>query len=477
MANRSWGILTSLSATYERFRLALHDLGFHFTVSTVGYYSSPNPKLDPLHLFTALQHVINQHPALALQIRSRNGPAPYFIRLSQLCLSKVVEFRDLEEHYLLNEDTRRKVVEDLLSEQNSKGFNDESLPLWRIIVLNLGASRINPGFHQHAVAFIWHHIIADGKSGQAMHYGILQGLNSKSAHELNIRKAGTMIPSATPLLPSMDEVFSYPTSWYAWFQKSFGRLLPGSSSPSHRWTSARHHFEKDPKTLIRLIELSKPVTFTLLGLTKKNKTSMTAFLQAIVGMVLFEHLPEAEQLRCSSAIELRRFIPKKYGIDETKIGLWIDGWHQDFQRGDLINESARRDGVSWNEARSNKARIDYEISKGQYDLSFGALRGISDFKPGLLGMIGNVRENSYSIVNIGLCAETSKDGDHWKLDTMVISQSAHVNGSAIQFCFVSTWAGGMTISLNWQEGTVTEEFVDGIVNDLKQRLDSLGNCS
>lgn len=464
-------------ATYERFRIALHDLGFHYTVSTVGCYSSPNPKLDPLYLFNALQHVINQHPALTLQIRGRNGPAPYFIRLPQLYLSKVVEFRDVEEHHLLSEDTRRKVVENLLSEQNSKGFNDEYLPLWRIIVLNLGASRISPGFHQHAIAFIWHHIIADGKSGQAMHYAILQGLNSTSAHKLNISGACTMIPSTTPLLPSMDEVFSYPTSWSAWFQKLFGRLLPRGYSPSRRWTGAPHHFENNPKTLIRLIELSKPVTFTLLALSRKNKTSMTAFLQAIVGMVLFEHLPEAEQLRCSSAIELRRFLPKEYGIDETKIGLWIDGWQQDFQRGNLVNESARRDGVSWNEARRNKTRIDYEISKGQSDLSFGALRGISDFKPGLLGMIGNVRENSYSIVNLGLCAGASKDDDHWKLDTMVISQSAHVNGSAIQFCVVSTRAGGMTISLNWQEGTVTEEFVDSIVGDLKQRLVSLGNCS
>ncbi len=83
-------------------------------------------------------------------------------------------------------------------------------------------------------------------------------------------------------------------------------------------------------------------------------------------MVLFEHPPEAEQIRCSSAIELRRFIPKKYGIDETKIGLWIDGWHQDFYRGNLVNESARREGVSWKAARRNKVRIDYEIFKGNF---------------------------------------------------------------------------------------------------------------
>jgi hypothetical protein len=388
-----------------------------------------------------------------------------------------VQFQQGRKREVSGTDSKFKAIEDLLSEQNSKGFEDQNLPLWRIIVLNLGSTKESSSCYEYAITFVYHHVIADGKSGQAIHYAILHELNSATGNSYEDDRGAIVVPSAKTLLPSMDEIVSYRTSWLAWIQKALpGFLQRETALDRSRWAGEPHHIEDHPKTCIRLIGLSKDATFNLVDLCRSHKTSMTALLQAVVGMTLFENLPDAQQLRCATAISLRRFLPSQAEINDSKIGLWIDGWHQDFLRSKLLSKDAELHNVSWSETVKNKARINYEIAKGEYDLGFADLRGTSDFKPGLLGKLGKARENSYSIVNLGIC-ENSGSEKSWKLNRMIISQSAHVNGSAIQFCIVSTVLGGMMISLNWQDGTVTEEFTNKVVDSLEANLLRLARFS
>lgn len=451
----------------------MHDLGYHFSVSTVGYYSSSHPKLEKLRLFNALQNVIKEHPALSLQLRDTDTNDPCLIRLSRLDLKQIVSFKDATTEDLSSKESRNGFIERQLAEQNSTGFEIPEQPLWRLVVLSLGSLSVR---YEHALIFSWHHVIADGKSGQAMHYAILKELNSLPETVLPQSPDGIVQPSLSPLLPSMDELFTYPKSWSSWLHHTISRYLPRSQP--HRWTGAPYHMERGPKTLIRIFEVSSDIIFPLVDQCRDHQTSITALLQAAVSMVIFQRLPEseAEELRCVTAIELRRFIPERYKIDDTKIGLWIDGWHQDFSRKVILSSKALKDGVSWNEARNNKSRIDYEVGKGQYDLGFGDLKGIADFKPDLIGKIGKPRENSFSIINLGLCQPQGKDDD-WRLEKLILSQSAHVNGSAMQFCFVSTRDGGMTVCVNWQEGTVKESFMYDVMTDLKKKLTALARTT
>jgi hypothetical protein len=133
--------------------------------------------------------------------------------------------------------------------------------------------------------------------------------------------------------------------------------------------------------------------------------------------------------------------------------------------------------VPWDVARKNSLRIQYEIGKGEKDLGVARVRNFKDFKAVLLDKIGKSRDNSYAITNIGLfdskpakapCeAGTSTP---WSISSLVFSQSAHVVGCAVQFCIVSTRGGGMSITLNWQEKTISEEDANRITNHLRNSL-------
>jgi hypothetical protein len=461
-------------------------LGYHYNVAVTGLYTlkSVSATSGRNLLLTAIKQAASQHPNLALQVRANDTGAPFFVRLSEIDIEKITEFVDVSIDQAQDSTSFLGYLSQTLSNQNSKRFDHRNLPLWRMLILNLGNHTANTSDRRYAVIFVYHHVIADGMSGLAMHQAMLDHLEKLDDGVDETKSGYALHTELDPSLPNMENLIHYSQSW----KLRLISLLHLLATPWHksiltgRWTGAPHYYNPAVPTLthIRLIEVPAKDTSRIRERCHLEGCSVTSLLQVVVGLAIFEHFSEAKSLRCATAISLRRFFPESTGIDNSKIGLWIDSFHDNFTRKHIVGPQAQEsDGIPWKTARKSKAHIDRKIADGLSNLDFAALEKVKDFKSMMLHQPGSRRANSYSIVNLGVYEASRPVRDIasdkcCSLDQMFLSQSAHINGSAIQFCIVSTKRGGMGISLNWQDSMVATADVDAIAEKLKQKLMKFG---
>ena len=511
----------------------LHELGFHYNVALVGRYSKQGSavgKSGRQLIFPALRDAIDKHPALAVTVAASDTPAPYFERIEKVDLREVTSFEKLSS----DESKETDQLDQLLSDQHSRGFKMDGRPLWRVVVLEK--------LHvEHElivdIAFIWHHVIGDGRSGLGVLSTILQSLNSllcrgndkaESSHSEGgdssvFANSGDPIvmTNPNPMFPALEEILSLPMSTPPnTSNNSEPNSMPLPSKPSNtsKWSGAPYHCEEPIKTRIRHITIPHTSVETLVLRCRKERTSITTFLQSLAGRVLVETFPTADRLRCAVAISVRRFFPPQLQIDDSVMGLWVSAFHLEYTRAQLATETRNNENehnsnncseshsaFPWDHARQNSQRIAHEIAKGETDVGIAKLRYIPDFRSALLRSMGKEREDSFAITNLGLFPrvaatvvnnEKNNDDDDevvdpsstfagpppgpgpaWHISNLVFSQSCHVNGSAAQFCIVSVRGGDMCVALSWQEGTVADEDATQILEKMQKALLELGGGS
>lgn len=444
------------------------------------------------HVLRAVTAVVRQHPNLRLQIR-RSKQVDHFVHLRVLDIGKLVEWwQDVYPPFSTDGDTDSdRCLEGFLSDQNSTPFTDPLKPLWRIICFPMDSTKANDnstGPKRLAICFVYHHAIADGMSGSAvlaaLRDALADGKIMASDEDGHGKEEGneadfTLRNLPGEISPSMDDLIPYHLTWKSWLRsashRTWQRLGLRGACGTPVWTGdvAQLPAERNDaraRTLIRVIRLSVARTKRLQERCKAHSTSITAMLQVLVGSALFARYPEAQALRCATALSLRRFLPPSAGIDNAQLGVWIDAFTWIYKRDDLHPglRVASEDAL-WKVMHDSKRKINRQIRKGLNDLSFASLQGKSDFKPQLRDLLGKPRANTYSITNLGLLPEkkqvpreASPMADAWSLESVLFSQSAHVNGSAVQFCAVSCEKGGLSISMNWQDHVVQEGDMDQV---------------
>jgi hypothetical protein len=416
---------------------------------------------------------------------------PYFVHIDKIDLQKIVTFESMP----LEGQEKLRNLDEVLSKNHSIGFDNPELPLWRVIVL------ANHGTEQNTIvdiAFIWHHVIGDGRSGLAILSTIWQGINS--AHIRNEKEQTSRLvtkfdatvsdgfadsivrPPVKAMLPALEEILPMPMAPMTLLKHWFGRWVPAwflKSAPEKNWTGESYSCKEPVVTKIRQTSIPAPSVKRLVNRCRKEKTTMTPLLQRVAGEAIIEAVGDAKLLRCATAISLRRFFPASWNIDDTVMGLWVSAFHMDSVR--AVRQSGNLKASFWDSVRENGQRIQYEIAKEQKDVEIGMLRYIDDFKVSLLAKMGKKREDSFGITNLGMfptkarATDGSSSPSPWVISDLLFSQSCHVNGSAIQFCIVSVEDGDMNIALSWQEGIVSAADAARIADRLKSHLMALSD--
>jgi hypothetical protein len=483
--------------TFEEFRVTLHELGYHNNVCLLASYQ--NIHITHHLLLHALRHAIHQHPALSVQVSNSETAKPYFVRLPSIDLNEVIEYIDAPE----TAEECNVRIDEFLSAQHSLGFHNKDKPLWRVVVLKYvdeDAKDQATQIESVDIAFVWHHVIGDGKSGLAVHTSILQGLvtpcspsgssliRRSDSLEMDGKLCGLSPIIESPsdeLFPSLEQLFSMPASRSTkikkWLSVNFGSCFPlQSKSPENldaqKWSGSVYHDKASIKTLIRHITIPTLATNHLVKLCHAKGTTVTAFLQTVIGRTISKQYDHKWRLRCATAISMRRFMDPALKIGEREMGLWVSAFHFELGAKELfdIDQSKER---FWEMSRKNRKRILNEIKKGDTDLGIGALRSIPDFRRNLTGKIGKKRDDSFAVTNLGVFNGESNDdmsdmkgSEQANIRAMIFSQSCHVNGSALQFCIMSVKDGEMTIGVSWQEGTVPIKETECIARSLKAEL-------
>ncbi|KAF3908637.1 hypothetical protein AA313_de0202957 [Arthrobotrys entomopaga] len=438
---------------YERFRVVLHDLGYYNNVSIIARYSYgvDLQRSWPHAIYHAFTHAIQEHPALGMCVTQDEKQNLCFQRLGSINLEEIIKFE-------LAEDPEQ-VLMTLSSKENNQGFDMVGKPLWRAVVLRNSRNTSDKHFW---IGVFWHHVIGDGKSGLAIHESILEGLASFENLDCRTNRPPendtSRVPVSTkPLFIPMEQA------------------LPDSKAPTpippisecEKWTGGNFNFRQPTVTKLAHLRLPSHTLERVLEACRRNKTTMTAFLQAVMAKAVLDNVSQ-DRLRTAVAVSLRRFFATDIAVSDSVMGLWISTYTTEYHRSQFAGATTATSTTLWQRARENTAQINEFITDGGKNVELMSLKGIDDYEGALKPRADKPRDNSFGLTNVGVFKSSQKGGV--AIDDMILSQSAHANGAAFTICIVSVQGGDMNMVFNWQEGIISQDLMSAFVDTVRSVL-------
>ena len=364
--------------------------------------------------------------------------------------------------------------------------NIESKPPWRVIaVIRTPSSRADGHLVLDAV-FAVHHSLADGRSTGVFHSMLLEELNRSRGPPAQLVGNTLMITGTCELPHPQEKVVRFTTSW-AFFLKTLWHelaptwlLLQGLESP---WTG--NVVTREPcRTRLRLVTVSAASVPQLLATCRQHQTTLTPLLHVLVLVSLARRLAprEAQAFRSSTPIDLRPFASDVFqdGSQKIPFGVYVTAQSHFFDAPILaslriLGEEAIENGAVWKMAAELRSQIKQRLDSLPKDDITSLLGWVSDWKGFWLSKVGQSRNNTWEVSNIGLIPTTNiTESDGWKIRRCIMSQGATVAGAAINISVAGVPHGDICIALSWQDGIVGADTMDGLTHDLQDWLNRLG---
>ncbi|KAE8146744.1 hypothetical protein BDV25DRAFT_143394 [Aspergillus avenaceus] len=453
----AWGMLGAAVMGGMAILTSRHHLRFYYNVAVSARYTLPPAHDKPLkhYIYKACSALIAQHPILSAVPVGEETREPFFARVPEINLDRVVRFQGVSGDGL----------EGVLGREHNASF--EALGVcWRVVVLTEGRDQDQDKGENRdegeggkeakersfTVVFIFHHGLGDGTSGKVFHRDFLKALKtaSSTAEEQERGEPHSIIPSPeTPLLPSTETLHPHPISFTYLASELFKAKVWSYRDPG-LWTGGK--IQTPLRTNVRISPLDKHTTAELRVRSRNYKTTVTAVLQTVIARALFALLPSNyTRVICTGAMSTRRWHPDP--VSDDVMGVFVQDFTVDYVRGGV--------GDVWAEAVRTRVEIEKVLAREGSDASPNLLRFVDEFHDSLLlSKVGRERGASFEVSNIGAlaAAETVEEGVP-RMGRMVFSQSASVTGNAIEVSAASGPDGCLVLAWSWQEGVVEGELV------------------
>ncbi|KAL2014372.1 hypothetical protein VTN00DRAFT_1897 [Thermoascus crustaceus] len=472
---RSFQKLRPVAGYLEKFSTACHLLEFYHNLAVSAYYSKPKSSypLEAL-VYRALATVIARHPVLSA-ITVDDHKKPYFVRLPRIDLRHAVKFVIRAKEYDDHDGNTDEELDQILQEEHNLNFKEGygERPFWRLIILHGTDSST------HFVAcFVLHHVLGDGKSGLAIHRSFLEALSAiPDSTEPDLEADPIVYPPQKDLLQTLERMHPLPVSipyvlrslWNDWFPRV----------PRTCWTGGRVSTAPSTRTRNHSVTLPHGTTLGLLSAARANKTTLTATFETLLAASVLAHLPEHySSLRSLCPISLRPLLPSTL-VDDDSIGCWVSRVENKHRRpADSSANSKAMDLFSWDDARRVRATIEAEVKKNGKNTPVGLLPFAGNLNRWFKRKVGKCREDSFTVSNIGVFKpagqpSSPEGGEPWKISRMVFSQSAEVTGPPFEVSLVTGGDGRLTMGFCWLEGVVEEEWMEKVIEELRNTIEEV----
>ncbi|EKM56200.1 uncharacterized protein PHACADRAFT_209681 [Phanerochaete carnosa HHB-10118-sp] len=440
----------------ERYHILLSQIGFDSCVTVLGeYVSATGSSLTKETLYPALHTIIQKHGALGMQVLpgATIKAVPKFVRLHEIDLDVVVEF--------LQDDSASK--DELLRSQLERPFAlGTTAPLWRLTVVN-----------GRVLVLAYHHSIADGQSGPAVHAALWSALNSVSAGEEGCGSK-VAVPADSSMVGPVEAYTKISVS-----PSSFAQMLHALFAPkklqagSKAWTG-----NPVPKTpmldiTVRCWEITAGQTAEILKRCREHKTTLTPFLHILVAGVLSRLLVERKltkklkTIAAEAPVSLRRFT----GVSPFELCDQVSLAHQFLRIAPIENDKP----FPWDTV--HKLGEDLHGSMRRTRELVGMLRillrlGIADTY--FTDMLGKKRGSGLVQSNLGRfpMGEAQKADDaKWRLEKVYFAQSAVVEGPAMKVNVIGSPEGSTNITFAWGKGAMDDDLAEAFIKEMKATLD------
>ncbi|KIW14874.1 hypothetical protein PV08_07659 [Exophiala spinifera] len=441
---------------FEKFMVTRSQLGVYHKVGVTAFYSfdrkTTTHSLRSV-LYSALALVISRHANLSITPVDPDSSEPYFARLPYVDLDEVVTFTEIDD-VLDGQGRHHPVLDGFLEREHSRPWDLEvPLPLWRLHVLQ------QPGDESRFVlSYMFHHAVGDTKSALVFHQALENSLNNPTETEGPSKVVSPNLPLVPPLDAFVDTT----------------RVVDGNGSeePDGLWTGARQFLPV--RTKCRSLRFGANDSAEFLRMCKGHGVSLTAAIQAMLVMALFEKVPsEYTALKTDCPISLREWLPPP--VSALSMGIFVDTFLETHRRSDFLVDGAKGPFAWVHDAQRTKRRIDRAVRERRGDGLLEKLVYIKDVRALTMDKMGQPRVTSLELSNVGKLPSLKEDR-RAMIQGLVFSQSAGAVSGAIKVSCVTGRDGRVVLGFTWQEGVVEDVFMDGLVEEFQAILDQDLQC-
>ncbi|KXG50185.1 Alcohol acetyltransferase [Penicillium griseofulvum] len=431
----------------EKYSTTRSSLAIYLNVGLTALYKRPDGVPVKPALLHALSTLISKHPILSAIPVATDTPNPYFVRLPKIILNEVVTF--IKHDVTSPSSDWSETLDKVLEEEHNHPFEvkpNTTLPFWRFCVLE--SSNCPESF---GLVFMFHHSLMDTKSALSLH-DELEGYMAQYSGPV---PSDTVYSPSLDLIPSLEDLYGLPVSQkFLQSQESYTEPSPDS------WTGAVQF--RPVKTRFASLWLSEVETKGLIARSKKERTSVTAALQALIATCIFSVLPSTyNTLQGDCAVSLRQFLPEP--VTASTLGCYV---------GSTSTTYHRKSSFDWGEARRTKVDIENAMAQKGSDMSVGYLAFIPNQHQWMLQKLGRKRMSAFELSNIG-SSFSSREASKFQCEGMLFSQSSSACSGAMKVSAVTGRDGKLALGFTWQQGAVEADMVEGIKRALKGEIERL----
>jgi hypothetical protein len=466
------------------------DLGLYNSVLVGGIYEFEDTEDDltkPQLFIEPLKYCIDKHAALTVTVRDSHTEKAFYERTPTIDLSnhiQIVQDNSIGDKELVL-DEMTKIEQHFLSILRVPWASSASSP-WKVVILPLSPSE-SSGRNRYLITFVFSHALGDGISGLAFHHTLLEAFRKST----DVGKSMILITQDRELSPPFDTPERLPISWSYLLAPLLGVLLPKwlgkllglkasvASNNAGTWTGSPILVNtKDPAaTCFKLLEIDNADVTKALNLARKHGAKLTAVIHQLIIRALDNAVtdPNVTNWLSHTAVNMRPAV----GTSDNEMGLFVTGCFQSHPR---VGGSSHLSEQDWAAARSMTEKLaeSATVTKNQ---PIGLLRYAPSIRKWILGKIGQERDGSYDVSNLGAFSDVQGDsmseGVRCRLTKMIFSHSTDPMAEPLVISAVSVKGGSLVFSVSWTLGALglpksfENEFVEGICASLRENFKRL----
>lgn len=438
----------------------------------------------------ALARVIMRLGGLRVSIINENTSHASFVSVPSMDLRDFIEWETVTEGSQAQFDAR--VLEVTKNRLEQLWPNVATRPPWKLLVVQ--NSTKDWGQVRLDMVFVTHHALADGKSTMVFHNEMLRELNycpsdRGSGPPAELKDHILSFDQPPVLAPPQQELIQFRISWLFFFKtlwKEFGPSWLKPTPPVEPWAGKAITLEPHRLNL-RLISIEEEVVPKLVTACRAHGATLTAILHVLVLVSVARRVPAEVAPAFSSETPIGLVpwakLPPGSDVDLTKMlsvlntssnKVWDAETVADLRRRLSEEDQGLEEDLVWPLAATWRAEMKTKLASLPNDDVCGLMDYVTDWQKRWEGKIGQQRDATWEVSNIGLIKPKPEWGYHtldvWDIRRSFFTQPAFLAGPGFGVNVTGVERGEVTLTLNWQGGVIDDTIVDSVVGDLSTWL-------
>ncbi|KAK3363209.1 alcohol acetyltransferase-domain-containing protein [Lasiosphaeria hispida] len=472
------GVLRFASPNEQR-TISREDLGFYHGVNIGAVYEFDGEfnVESPQSFFAPVQRCIEEHPFLAVVVADRHTNKAFYQHVPVINLEEHIS---VLEHAPAGDSGQWGLVEDVLRPNLDRPFS-HTIPPWRVVVLPLPPT--SQRSHLCFIAFSYSHTILDGPSGVAFHRTFLAATRSAARNPTPSPTPAIVEIAERALPPPFDTPQRLPISWSFLLGPLIGAFMPrflanllglkpeASTVNQGTWTGTPAFFDHDTtRTRVALREIDAPLVGNALRASRAHGAKLTGTMHILMVRALSKAFADGDNRITNFASQTAINMRRAAGVAENEMGEFASGVYFPLPRVSAAVCEGPITEEEWAAARACTEAFADSASRLR-DQPIGLLRYLPSIRKWMAAKVGQQRESSYEISNVG-AFEDKGEAKGANILHMVFAQPGMVVGCPICINMVSTKGGSLLYTVTWPSGALgirvdESVFIDAICNSLR----------